>query len=695
MAEDKRIRVSTDASGVQALRQNIAQFYADIEGKSRGWRQMAESDIDAIYQKWEKLIQLRNSVQRGGNLPDWRFDQMVPEFGQADARLTQLQQDRLSFLNNTRISGVDVGGGGLLGFLRRISIALERRNRNEEQSIAGGRRVVGGGGSGSNGSDGGIEDVGGRRIDWQGVIGDAASGNIGGMISKLGGSALIGVGAMAMWRTLDKSFQTASNVYRAGSSLERQVAANRFWDFLPWERTANEADDESINAYKQNLRIQYMLGSIYGVSSDKAFLGQLSGSFRNDGNVDGGGGRVAATTGGMAAGGAAIGAGLGSFVPVVGTGLGAILGGAAGAIAGLITSDIQERNIRLAGSEIQNFYSYVLGKNITEAGQDIYGLKRAGVRADRTSIDDIVNAMVGQKIYNLDMGSLTGAAGVTRFGTEGRGVGSIASAFEKGLRWSMVLGEIDPNELGVRLQESLDLYTKMAQGMLGTRGSFNQSDVIGTINALLDLGFEGQQLERLSAGLMGVNGGGQGTFAKALRLQAASQTGASDMLSLQAALEAPSEEMNKKLMSNLWRVSGGDEAQFGTLLMQTFGLGATDVQDLLYGKIDSKTGKRTGRGIIVAGDLNLNKAFEGLSTGDYFSAYRAAQLTTELERSQAGTENYKMAAGGAMAMEGELAGGLKDIADKVDKLLTSTLNVKIMNISDEVKRSMFPTVKIR
>ena len=59
MAEDKRIRISTDASGVQSLRQNIAQFYADIEGKSHSWRQMAESDIDAIYQKWEKLIQLR------------------------------------------------------------------------------------------------------------------------------------------------------------------------------------------------------------------------------------------------------------------------------------------------------------------------------------------------------------------------------------------------------------------------------------------------------------------------------------------------------------------------------------------------------------------------------------------------------------------------------------------------------------
>lgn len=664
MAEDKRIRISTDASGVQALRQNISQFYADIEGKSRGWRQMAESDIDAIYQKWEKLIQLRNSIQSGGNIPNWRFDQMVPEFGQADTRLTQLQQDRLSFLNNTRISGADAGGGGLLGFLRRISIALERRNRNEEHSIAGGRRVGGDGGSG--------DTAGGGGINWGGIMSDAASGNVGGILSKLGGSALIGVGAMTMWKAFDKTFQTTSNVYRADSALERDLAARQFWNFLPWMRTRNEIAEASIGAYKQNLRTQYMLGSAYGLSSDEAFLGQLGGGERIGGAVSGGGGRIAATATQMALGGGAAGT---VFGP-----LGTAIGGVLGVSAGLITGLIQERNTQRAGSEIQNLYSYVLGKNITEAGQDVYGLKRAGVRADRTGFDDIFNAMVGQKIYNLDMGSLTGAAGVTRFGTEGRGVGSIASAFERGLRGITT----DPNELGVRLQESLGFYTKMAQGMLGTRGSFNQSDVIGTINALQGLGFEGQQLERLSAGLMGVNGGGQGTFAKALRLQAASQTGASDMLSLQAALEAPSEDMQKKLMSNLWRVSGGDKAQFGTLLMSTLGLKAKDVQDLL------------GKDIFTSGgELDVNKMFEGLSTGGYFSAERAAQLTTELERSQAGTENYKIAAGGVMAMEGELADGLKDIANKVDELMKSTLKVQIMSLSEEAKRGMQTTIKVR
>lgn len=665
MAEDKRIRISTDASGVQTLRQNIVQFYTDIEGKSRSWRQMAESDIDAIYQKWEKLIQLRNSVQSGGNIPNWRFDQMVPEFGQADTRLTQLQQDRLSFLNQSRVSGGDVGGGGgLVGWLRRISMALERRNRNEEHSIAGGRRIGGdrdGGGT-----------AGGGGINWGGIMSDAASGNVGGILSKLGGSALIGVGAMTMWKAFDKTFQTTSNVYRADSALERDLAARQFWNFLPWMRTRNEIAEASIGAYKQNLRTQYMLGSAYGLSSDEAFSEQLGGGERIGGAVSGGGRRIAATATQMALGGGAAGT---VFGP-----LGTAIGGVLGASAGLITGLIQERNTQRAGSELQNVYSYILGKDITEAGQDIYGLKRAGVRADRTSIDDIFNAMVGQKIYNLDMGSLTGAAGVTRFGTEGRGVGSIASAFERGLRRITT----DPNELGVRLQESLGLYTKMAQGMLGTRGSFNQSDVIGTINALQGLGFEGQQLERLSAGLMGVNGGGQGTFAKALRLQAASQTGASDMLSLQAALEAPSEDMQKKLMSNLWRVSGGDKAQFGTLLMSTLGLKAKDVQDLL------------GKNIFTSdGGLDVNRMFEGLSTGGYFSAERAAQLTTELERSQAGTSNFKIAAGGSMAMEGELAGGVKDLTNKVDELMKSTLKVQIMSLSEEAKRGMQTTIKVK
>lgn len=682
MAEDKRIRISTDASGVQALRQNIAQFYTDIEGKSRSWRQMAESDIDAIYQKWEKLIQLRNSVQSSGSIPNWRFDQMVPEFSQADTRLTQLQQDRLSFLNQSRVSSGDVGGGGgLVGWLRRISMALERKNRNEEHSIAGGRRF--------GTQPGGQSGESGRGLNWSGAAQQMAGGNFSGALG-----ALLGVGALAasvskLWGMVQQGFERTTAVYNANSGVERSLEVNRFWDFLPWTKSANDRAQAALQSYQGNLRTQYMLGSAYGISSDRAFVQQLQGSRMGHYNLsEGEGQRIAieAAKGagiGMA-GGAAAGFAAGSIVPGLGNLAGAVIGAVIGAVGGGAVgggSQAHQESLRNEGSyELHNIFSQYLGKNMTEAGQDVYNLKRAGVRSNKTGFDDIFNAMVGQKIYNLDMGSLTGAAGVTRFGTESRGVGSIASAFEKSLKRIVT----DPNELGVRLQESLGLYTKMAQGVLGTRGSFNQSDVIGTINALQGLGFEGQQLERLSSGLMGVNGGGQGTFAKALRLQAASQMGASDMLSLQAALEAPSEGMQKKLMSNLWKVSGGDKAQFGTLLMSTLGLKAKDVQDLL--------GKK---GVFKNGQLDINALFEGGSEGGYFSLDRAKQLTTDLERSMAGTENRKIAEGGAHAMSSQIIDDISAIKNAVDSIVSTTLKVKIMGLSDEAKRGMQTTIKVK
>lgn len=673
MADDKRIRISTDASGVQSLRQNIAQFYTDIEGKSKGWRQMTEADIDAIYAKWEKLIQLRERVQRQGNFPEWRMDRMIPEFSQTDTRLTQLQQDRLSFLNQSRVSGGDVGGGGgLVGWLRRISMALERKNRNEEHSIAGGRRFGERPGGQSGGSDGGL--------NWSGAAQQMAGGNFSGALGTLFGVGAISAGLSKLWNFVQQGFERTTAVYNANSGVERGLEVNRFWDFMPWTKSANDRAQAALQSYQGNLRTQYMLGSAYGISSDRAFVQQLQGMAGAADLSDGKWGRILTA----AAGGAAVGGGAGfvagSAIPVIGNVAGAVGGAAIGGIGAGAAQAYQEFTRDEGAYELHNIFSQYLGKNMTEAGQDVYNLKRAGVRLDRTGFDDIFNAMLAQKIYNLDMGSLTGAAGVTRFGSEGRGVGSIASAFEGGLKRITT----DPNELGVRLQESLGLYTKMAQGMLGTRGSFSQSDVVGTINALQGLGFEGQQLERLSAGLMGVSGGGQDTFSKALRLQAASQTGASDILSLQAALEAPSEEMQKKLIGNLWKISGGDKAYFGTSLASTLGLKSKDVQDLLSKK-----------GVFKDGQLDINALFEGVSDGGYFSLEKAAQLTTNLERSMAGTENRKIAEGGVHSMSGSIIDDISDIKTAVHKITSTTLNVKIMGLSDEAKRGMQTTVRVK
>lgn len=674
MAEDKKIRISTDASGVQTLRQNISQFYSEIEGKSKGWRQMAESDIDAIYDKWEKLIQLREKFQRTNSVSSTRFDQMVPEFNQTDQRLTNLQSDRLSFLNNTRLSGDNsgAGGGGLFGFLRRIALALERRNRNDEHTVAGRRagQQIGGSGGASGGG-----------LNWQGALGQAAGGNLIGATGTLLGGGLIAAGLSGVWGLINKSFERNTAVYNANNSIQRELEKERFWDFLPWTKSANDRASAALDAYSGNLRTQYLLGSAYGVSSDTAFRSQFANSKKVTDGDDVSWGRIGTTAAGYAGGGAAIGAGIGTLIlPGLGTLIGAGIGGLIGLVGGGASEYAQEQQ-RVAGSyEVQDIYSNYLGKSVTEAGQDIYAYKRAGVKGgNKTSIDDIFNTMLAEKIYNLDRSTLTNAYSATRFGSENRGIGSIASAFERQLKWQTN----DPNEIGVRLQESLNLYTKMAQGMLGARGSFKQSDVIGTINALQGLGLEGQQLERITSGLLGINGGGSDPITRALRLQAASQTGVHGMLDLQASLEAPTEEMQKKLIANLWRGSGGDKDYFGINLAKTLGLKAADVRDLL-----------NKQGVIEDGNLNIHALFEGATKGGYFDANRARALTTEMERSSAATENRKIAEGGIQAMEGKIYDSVTTIASKVDQMLNGTMKVKITGISPEAQRGMGTTVKV-
>lgn len=641
MAEDKRVRISADASGMQTLRQELAQFYNELERQSSEWRRMSERDIEAIYQQWDRLARMKESFQRQAHVPDWRMAQMFPGFNAADSRLTSLQLDRIQWQLAQNQQGAQPTPSA----------------QPTTPSPATPAQPAASGGAAGGGTD------------WQGALRNLLSGNLSGAFGSIVGGAAIFAGLKGLWGVLGQGFERSTAIYSADSSIGRQLERNRFWDLLPWEKARNDRMQMGLAAYQGNLASQYGLASLYGVSSDDAFRMMMYGGVRGGDSVTGQGGRVAGGALNAATYGAMIGGGVGTFIAgPLGTAVGGGIGAAVGGAAGAINQAIVERNAERMGYEIQNAYSYVLGKNISEAGQDIAALRRAGVKGDRTGIDDIFNAMVGQKIYNLDLGAITGAAGATRFGAEqGRGVGSVMSSLEQGLKRVTA----NPTEIGVRLQENLDLYSKMASSLLSTRGSFEQSDVIGAINTLSGLGFEGAQLERLTSGLLGSTS--SSSFAKAFRLQAAAQEGASSPLELQAALEAPTVEMNKRLLENLWRRSGGNRDWFG-LQMTQYGFNARDVLDLI----------NKGGAFNANGEFDVDALYEGLTKGGTFDVARAAELTTEYERSRAGTTNRNIAEGGIQAMEGDLASSFKELSAKVDKLLTETLNVKIMAMSPSV-----------
>lgn len=683
----KQIRVTADTSALERFKIEADELYRSLRKYSKEYLTASEKDIDAIVQKHEGLANLYRELDipnnsKAGDRAFQRLDYQFTEnninrnryqeqHSQADpdsnSRKTILEQIR-DTLNKMFNRDQTVGGRALRPEddpdpLRRLGERVPERGSILKPDIQGGLQAIG-------------------------------SGDFVGGLGKLMGLAGLGIAGLGLMKAFQDVYRSQTNVYRAGSSIERELERLDVWSFIPFSSRGRnvETTRENLSAYWNNRSSQYQTALMNGTGIDAAFNHQIAGSKllgndENDPVYSRAIAKAIQVAGAFGAGGAAI----GSVVPGVGTAVGAGVGGAIGAFSGFLTGAgigawNEYMTHKVPEMEVHNRGSIVLGKNISEMASDLYDYRRAAVSSRNADNESIWQTMLAEKTYGLDKGTLTGVYAANRYQNGSLGADRIAG----GLLASLQRQTFDPFERAVRLQEDLGTYTQVANSTIGKTGAFDSEEVRNIIQGLTARGVQGQNLASMAQSFAGNTMSGN-NMSRALIMQAATMSGkGGSLLDLQAELEHPEGETMKTLIGNLWKMSGGNKDFFETTLSSTLGISASMLRTAKRNAAKNGTNFLYDRN----GNLDIDSIYSSGILGKEFSEDNAAAMVTDQERSEAGTTNRKIIAGKKQQdayLEGdpEWFKSFKQIEEKLDDLLVSVNNgvdVNIKNVSPNAAR---------
>lgn len=651
MPTNKVVRISTDTTPLQELRQQASTLWNDFNQLEGGFKKLAEDTV-GVLQKQIDLLEKRNQLMANGKLGS----------SQGGSELTPI-----------------MGGSGVESILQKIydteTLIYRRLGESFDPSVGGSGPTRGSSGAGTRGSGDSFRNQNGAagNIDFAGAMNALMSGDLAGSIGKLAGGGMIATGLMIGAKGIENSLQLSLQNYQARTFYDQAINNYGAWYKRLIPGRAAEADKarEALQAYGSNLQSQYLISSLFGFSSSEAFSAQTGGMYRT-GDRDGKPWeRYLASAVSGAGSGALTGAGVGALFGVIGSAPGAAIGAAIGAAGGVISQAIIEAN-NTNRDEMHNWASIVLGQNMSEYSQNFYGYRRSGAGI-RTSVGDIQQAMVAQKIYNLNEGAIQGAFGATRFGAEGLSASGVMRRFHHSLNGL----SSDPTEIAVRLEENLATYARLANALLGNRGSFNQSDITGVITGLQGVGLQGQQLDRFAGALLG-QGGDNSDIAQAMKMRAAMAGGANSLSDILAEAEAPTAKTMKNMMKGYEKMYGGNNDLFRIQLARVLGVSIKDVNQLL-----SRPGV-----VNKDGSINFDALYRGVSSETAFDEMKAASMVTDYERSEAGISNKKIIEGRNLV--GNLDAGVGvDRETMVSALVDKRVQTAITNaVVDGIKRGI-------
>lgn len=690
----KQIRVTTDTSALERFKVEADELYRNLRKYSKEYLTASEKDIDAIVQKYDGLANLYRELDvsnnsRAGNRAFQRLDYQFTE----------------NNINRNRYQGqhlqVDSDSNSRKTILEQIRDILNKMF-NKDQTVGGRalrpeddsdpfRRL-----SGGEPERGSI-----FKPDVQGGLQAIGSGDIVGGLGKLMGLAGLGIAGVGLVKAFQDVYRSQTNVYRAGSSIERELERLDIWSFLPFSSRGRnvETTRENLSAYWNNRTSQYQTALMNGTGIDAAFNYQIAGSKllgndENDPVYSRALAKAIQVAGAFGAGGAAI----GSVVPGVGTAVGAGVGGAIGAFSGFLTGAgigawNEYMTHKVPEMEVHNRGSIVLGKNISEMASDLYDYRRAAVSSRNADNESIWQTMLAEKTYGLDKGTLTGVYAANRYQNGSLGADNVAG----GLLASLQRQTRNPFERAVRLQEDLGTYTQVANSIIGRTGAFDSEEVRNIIQGLTARGVQGQNLTSMAQSFAGNTMSGN-NMSRALIMQAATMSGkGGSLLDLQAELEHPEGETMKTLIGNLWKMSGGNKDFFETTLSSTLGISASMLRTA------KRNAAKNGTNFLYDknGNLDIDSIYSSGIFGEKFSEDAAAAMVTDQERSEAGTANRKIIAGkkqqdAYLAGDPEWFKSFKQIEEKLDDLLRSVnggVDVNIKSVSPSAARQGSSTIR--
>lgn len=315
----------------------------------------------------------------------------------------------------------------------------------------------------------------------------------------------------------------------------------------------------------------------------------------------------------------------------------------------------QLRNADKAGlvtdrDELPTWASRTLGLNMTDYLSQVTTLQKAGAYERNTSLHDVNQLLMAGKIRGLSEDDAASVLATTRFDRSGRTGANVVQAFDTNLQG---LGKSD-QYIASTLGEYLQSFNRMAENVLNRTGGINTAGIVRSMTSIQNAtGMEGRQLERVQNSLMG-NNISQDDVSQALLLRTAREVAGPDaqLSDLQAMIEQMPEkpELQQQFFERIQKMTGGGE--MGRQVMKSIfpNLSMTDIIDLE---------KATGN--------DAQKIFRrGRSTGAEYSEAEARSMVGDIAASTAATQNRKIKDGHEEILggKGSIAAVVKAIKDE-------------------------------
>lgn len=666
MAEDKRIRVSADASPLQELRQNAQALWNDFNKMESEFKNIAEQTVGVI-QKQIDLLKERNALAGGmqGGLPNDTPTERRPTlidpytgrplsggggavapgtFGRAlNTQLTERQQTTL---------------GKILSEVVRIADLMEKTQRDDTNGVL----PTGSGGEPPQPPAPETSDVptpgqgSGSGMFGKGFKMPTSMSGLMGMLPF--GALIMGIGTI-----LGQQAKYESAQYGAENEFQRRNNRGNHWllNMLTFGISGAEAEKKEVgrNAATQNDRALGDYSALHRMSYRQALGSQFLDSFGD--NVD-------YVTGGnttyhdykMATD--------WSYrqkqsepkdptkLDLSGLAFPRTEQDAKGWKEWEHGQKVQQlRNADKAGlvtdrDELPTWASRTLGLNMTDYLSQVTTLQKAGVYERNTSLHDVNQLLMAGKIRGLSEDDAASVLATTRFDRSGRTGANVVQAFDTNLQG---LGKSD-QYIASTLGEYLQSFNRMAENVLNRTGGINTAGIVRSMTSIQNAtGMEGRQLERVQNSLMG-NNISQDDFSQALLLRTAREVAGPDaqLSDLQAMIEQMPEkpELQQKFFERIQKMTGGGEV--GRQVMKAIfpNLSMTDIIDLE---------KATGN--------DAQKIFRrGRSTGAEYSEAEARSMVGDIAASTAATQNRKIKDGyeEILGGKGSIAAIVKAIKDE-------------------------------
>lgn len=664
MAEDKRIRVSADASPLQELRQNAQALWNDFNKMESTFKDIAEQTVGVI-QKQIDLLKERNALSGGmqggfpNDTPTERRPTLIDPYtgrplsgsggvvspgtsGRAlNTQLTERQQTTLD---------------KILSEVVRIADTIEKTQRDDTNGVL----PSAGGGEPPQVPPPATPEV---PTPGQGGAGMFGKGfklptSMGGLMGMLPFGALI----MGIGTILGQQAKYEAAQYGAENEFQRRNNRGNHWllNMLTFGISGAEAEKKEVGrmAATQNDRALGDYSALHNISYREALGSQFVDSFGEavDYVTDGG------TT----------------FMdyqkarnprlkgPGVDEDGNFSLGDMKFAPQNMAEADAWkdwERSVKReryrqadkAGlvtdkDELPTWASRTLGLNMTDYLSQVTTLQKAGVYERNTSLHDVNQLLMAGKIRGLSEDDAASVLATTRFDRSGRTGANVVQAFDTNLQG---LGKSD-QYIASTLGEYLQSFNRMGENVLNRTGSLNTAGIVRSMTSIQNAtGMEGRQLERVQNSLMG-NNVSQDDVSQALLLRTAREVAGPDaqLSDLQAMIEQMPEkpELQQQFFERIQKMTGGGE--MGRQVMKQIfpNLSMTDIIDLE---------KATGN--------DAKKIFQrGRSTGAEYSEADARSKVGDIAASTAATQNRKIKDGyeEILGGKGSIAAVVKAIKDE-------------------------------